>query len=1261
MRGNRNGAKPRSHSRSLTGLAARPSKRQGRSPKGLLRAEVLEPRQLLSATFTVNSVMDDPSGPTSGIVTLRDAINAVNASVGDSSSNPDVINFNISGSPTIVLSADLPALLNPALIDGSSQAGVTVSGSGFAMLVDQSTVSLKAVTFTNGSLTVSAGSSLTVLGDLDLGDPFGDSTAVQNSGLVSVSGSVVGGDSSAINNLGTAIFGVGDNLTLRNNGYVNNGQAVADSASFTVGGNLSIGVNGFVCNTGQSTFKLTGNLSLGEFGFLCNGADSSAADAATFSVGGSVSVGTYGAFFSDGTSTFSVGGDFTLGDGGSLDNGGSSTDAATLTVGGSVVLGASFASVYNNGASVIAVSHNFTVGDGGYVYNGNSTSDAATLTVGGNFTLGVAGGGMTYAYNEGTSALRVTGSFSLLGTGSFVFNGDSNSDAAVLAVGGNFSLDSDALLEDMGSSVLTVSGSFSMGSASYFVDDGTMSVGGAFDPGSAAAGHNNVVAGVFNAQSGSTVTTDVATLEVVSGGRLNVAPGATFTIPLAGTLLDDSGGQVLVEGAMAVNGTFTGQPGSVVVVDKQGSLAAAGAGQFSVQGTYLVWNNPADVAYGVALGAAQLDATATTLVGGQYVNLPGTFTYTLADGSTPAAGAVLGMGTGQALLLTFTPSDTADYRGAKAQVVIGVDKANQSISFTEPASPVAFVANGTVTLMATGGGSGNAVVFSIDPASTGSGTISGNVLTVTGAGSLVIDANEAGNANYNAAPQVQQSLMVSKASQVIQFTAPASPINFVANQTITLTATGGASGNAVLFSLDPSSSGAATISGNVLTVTSAGALVIDANQAGNGNYNAAAQVQQTLVVNNAAPAATLTATAGGPVVLGTGAMLTATATLSGTNGTTGKVTFTLTGPTGATLDTETVNVTGNGTFATPTGYLPKTAGTYQWAASFKASGGTISSKAAAETVVGAGATVIGNALYLVGNTTTSGNSSDQLQITPIGASSTGSTGVQVQGRLNGANLNNASFKQPLTTLYVVGGNGNATIEMAAGMTLSAMITEGNGNDTLLLGNGANFVTLGNGNDLLLAGDGANTVSVGNGNSSLLLGDGSNAVMVGNGNSNVLFGNGNNVVTMGNGNDLVLGGSGNNVVTVGNGNNDALLGDGNNVVDVLGNRNSNDLVLAGNGNNLIVGGLGRENIQVGNGRNMIIDGAVQLTNPGDSLSQVLSDWTHYGAADYSNINSRLKVTYNTTNNNQLNAGSGLDWFWFTDSKDQVNRKKNDLLN
>jgi N-acetylneuraminic acid mutarotase len=88
------------------------------------------------------------------------------------------------------------------------------------------------------------------------------------------------------------------------------------------------------------------------------------------------------------------------------------------------------------------------------------------------------------------------------------------------------------------------------------------------------------------------------------------------------------------------------------------------------------------------------------------------------------------------------------------------------------------------------------------------------------------------------------------------------------------------------------------------------------------------------VLLNTTTIPTLTTTPGGPVVLGSGANLTDSATLSGGYNPTGTITFTLTAPGGATVDTETVSVNGNGTYATPTGYLPGAAGTYEWGATY---------------------------------------------------------------------------------------------------------------------------------------------------------------------------------------------------------------------------------------------------------------------------------------------------------------------------------------
>jgi hypothetical protein len=90
-------------------------------------------------------------------------------------------------------------------------------------------------------------------------------------------------------------------------------------------------------------------------------------------------------------------------------------------------------------------------------------------------------------------------------------------------------------------------------------------------------------------------------------------------------------------------------------------------------------------------------------------------------------------------------------------------------------------------------------------------------------------------------------------SQTITFTAPTSPVTYGVSP-ITLSATA-SSGLAVTFSLDATSTpGAASLSGtnnSVLTITGVGTVVIDANQAGNSNYSAAAQVQRSIVVNPA--------------------------------------------------------------------------------------------------------------------------------------------------------------------------------------------------------------------------------------------------------------------------------------------------------------------------------------------------------------------------------------------------------------------------
>ena len=219
------------------------------------------------------------------------------------------------------------------------------------------------------------------------------------------------------------------------------------------------------------------------------------------------------------------------------------------------------------------------------------------------------------------------------------------------------------------------------------------------------------------------------------------------------------------------------------------------------------------------------------------------------------------------------------------------DPQPQKITFTSELSAVP-VPGGTYTATASGGGSGNPVTLGIDPPSAPVCSISGSTVTFTQAGSCVIDANQAGNDKYQAAPEAQQLVTVnggrpssgnssggtnstggsstgnssggSLTGQTITFTsAPQGP--YFPGDTYQVAATGGGSGNQVKFSIDPASASVCSAAGSTVTFNQPGSCVIDASQAGSAQYQAATQVQQTVRVNSTIPQTiTFTSTPQGP-------------------------------------------------------------------------------------------------------------------------------------------------------------------------------------------------------------------------------------------------------------------------------------------------------------------------------------------------------------------------------------------------------------
>jgi hypothetical protein len=143
------------------------------------------------------------------------------------------------------------------------------------------------------------------------------------------------------------------------------------------------------------------------------------------------------------------------------------------------------------------------------------------------------------------------------------------------------------------------------------------------------------------------------------------------------------------------------------------------------------------------------------------------------------------------------------------------------------------------------------VSFSIAPGSASVCSISGSTVSMIGVGTCVIDANQAGNGTYRAATTVQQSFAVGKGSQTITFTSTVPNVD-KADPPYTVTATS-SSGLAVVFSLDPSSAGVCTLSGSVVSFVGRGNCIVYANQAGDANWLAAPQVEQSIAVKNHSP------------------------------------------------------------------------------------------------------------------------------------------------------------------------------------------------------------------------------------------------------------------------------------------------------------------------------------------------------------------------------------------------------------------------
>ena len=175
-------------------------------------------------------------------------------------------------------------------------------------------------------------------------------------------------------------------------------------------------------------------------------------------------------------------------------------------------------------------------------------------------------------------------------------------------------------------------------------------------------------------------------------------------------------------------------------------------------------------------------------------------------------------------------------------------KPGQTITFADIPDrafvPASSTAN-TVTITLPTSSSKLAVSLAV---TSGPATLVGNKLTFTGAGTVVLTASQDGNDNFGPATVIQ-TIEVSKAAQTLTF----APLIDRPTGSVPFLLSGSASsGLPVTYQV---LNGPATVSGNVLTLTGGtGVVSLRASQAGNADFTAAADIEQSFDVIPGTPA-----------------------------------------------------------------------------------------------------------------------------------------------------------------------------------------------------------------------------------------------------------------------------------------------------------------------------------------------------------------------------------------------------------------------
>ncbi len=418
-----------------------------------------------------------------------------------------------------------------------------------------------------------------------------------------------------------------------------------------------------------------------------------------------------------------------------------------------------------------------TVGNGAnndYNFHSNFTNNASVFVTSDTSIHSFVGSGKTISGSTNTAIARVTvvGTYTnngilsvghtLTGTGALT-----NGAAGTLNLGGIVSI---TTLANAGTATKSGAGPIST-SLANFTNTGTLNLTGT----GTISGITNNAGGIVNLESSGTITAfDNATAtSVLNISDLTPPTITTLTVSVAGNTVNYNGaGAQTVRSMVYSNLVFSGS-GDKSITMANGSTLTTGNLSIAPTGTARA-----------SITGPNLSVNSLTLGGFGKVN--GTW------GSTSS-------------VASFT--DDTFFAPTTGYLNVATDtRTSQTINFTSTAPSNATVGGPTYTPTATAT-SGLTVTLTIDASASSVCSISGGVVSFNAVGTCVINANQAGNANFKPATQAQQSFAVNLPASVARV--------YIAGQEMTGSPFGLAAGVSQRQSFAGINNGPVKIEGNV--------------------------------------------------------------------------------------------------------------------------------------------------------------------------------------------------------------------------------------------------------------------------------------------------------------------------------------------------------------------------------------------------------------------------------------------------------------